>query len=192
MPLTFVPTGRDDVPELVRFLTSVFGLRDDAPFVAKDLVEWKYFAAHPYWDGPRSYLLKHDGKLAAHGCAHPATFLPPGRAVTSTRVIDWAAGSGVPGAGVLLFRKFASLADTLFAVGGSPETQSIFPKSGFGAWVSCRCMHCRFGRSASFCSVRRKTRGRSRGSFVICRGAAFRPRTWNSDFRRCRWSVSTP
>ena len=131
MPLTFVPTGRDDVPELVRFLTGVFGLRDDAPFVAGDLVEWKYFAPHPYWHGPRSYLLKQDGRLAAHGCAHPATFLSPGRQVTSTRVIDWAAGAGVPGAGVLLFRKFATLADTLFAVGGSPETQSILPKIGF-------------------------------------------------------------
>lgn len=131
MPLTFVPTGRDDVPELVRFLTSVFGLRDDAPFVAKELIEWKYFAAHPYWDGPRSYLLKQDGRFAAHGCAHPVTFLAPGRSVTSTRVIDWAGGPAVPGAGVLLFRKFASLAETLLAVGGSPETQGILPKIGF-------------------------------------------------------------
>jgi hypothetical protein len=131
MPLTFVPTGRDDVPKLVRFLTSVFGLREDAPFVAKDLIEWKYFASHPHWDGPRSYLLKQDGKLAAHGCAHPANFVTLRGTVTGTRVIDWAAGADVPGAGVLLFRKFASLAATLFAVGGSPETQSILPKIGF-------------------------------------------------------------
>jgi hypothetical protein len=131
MPLSFVPTGRDDVPELLKFLTGAFGLRGDAPFVARDLIEWKYFAPRPYWDGPRSYLLKQDGKLAAHGCAHPAAFVTPRGTVTSTRVIDWAAGAGVPGAGVLLFRKFAALADTLFAVGGSPETQSILPKIGF-------------------------------------------------------------
>jgi hypothetical protein len=46
-------------------------------------------------------------------------------------VIDWAASPGVPGAGVLLFRKFAGLAPTLLAVGGSAETQNILPKIGF-------------------------------------------------------------
>jgi hypothetical protein len=47
------------------------------------------------------------------------------------RVIDWAAIPQAPGSGVLLFRKFAALAETLLAVGGSDETRSILPKIGF-------------------------------------------------------------
>jgi hypothetical protein len=47
------------------------------------------------------------------------------------RFLDWAGSAGAPGAGVLLLRKLAELTDTLFAVGGSAQTQAILPKAGF-------------------------------------------------------------
>jgi hypothetical protein len=116
MPLTFLPTTRDEVPELTKFLTGAFQLPADAPFVEERLLEWKYFAPHPEWTGPRSYALRQDAKFAAHGCAHPVAFLTRTGVVTSMRVIDWAAIPEAPGSGVLLFRRFAALAETLFAV----------------------------------------------------------------------------
>jgi hypothetical protein len=130
MGLTFFPTAREQIGGVRTFLAKVFGLPESAPFLAPALLDWKWFAPRPGWNGARSYVLEQAGELAAHGCAWPVTFLAPQGAVTSTRVCDWAGGLKAPGAGVLLFRKFGTLADTLLAVGGSPETQAILPKLG--------------------------------------------------------------
>jgi hypothetical protein len=131
MGLTFSPTSQDQVANVRAFLAEVFGASESAPFLAPALLEWKWFTPRPGWSGARSYVLAQGGELAAHGYAWPVTFLAPGGAVTSTRVCDWAGGPKSPGAGVLLFRKFSALADTLLAVGGSPDTQAILPKLGF-------------------------------------------------------------
>jgi hypothetical protein len=131
MGLAFTGTERAEVAELRRFLAAAFGTPDTAPFLDGPLLEWKYFCPRPGWSGPRSYLLRQGRDIAAHGCAHPVRFLTPAGEVTSTRIIDWAAAGGAPGAGVLLFRKFAALADTLLAVGGTRETQAILPRIGF-------------------------------------------------------------
>ncbi len=131
MALAFTGTARTEVAELRRFLAGAFGTGEGAPFLDTCLLEWKYFCERPGWAGARSYIVRRGDAIAAHGCAHPVRFLAPAGAVSSTRVIDWAAAGAVPGAGVLLLSKFAGLADTLLALGGSPETRAILPKVGF-------------------------------------------------------------
>ena len=131
MALTLLPVEREEAEGLRRFLAYSFGMREDAPFLERRLIEWKWFQARPDWSGPRSYVLKHNDRVVAHGCSHPVTFATCTGDVASARVIDWAADPKVPGVGVLLFRKFGKLAPTLLAVGGSAETQDILPKIGF-------------------------------------------------------------
>ncbi len=131
MALAFTGTGRTEVVELRRFLAGAFGTGEFAPFLDARLLEWKYFCERPGWNGARSYVVRRGDVIAAHGCAHPVRFLAPAGAVSSTRVIDWAAAGAVPGAGVLLLSKLAGMAETLLALGGSPETRAILPKVGF-------------------------------------------------------------
>ncbi|HVX67320.1 MAG TPA: hypothetical protein VHA11_11990 [Bryobacteraceae bacterium] len=131
MGLAFSPTAPDQVDRVRAFLAAAFGAAETAPFLNPAFVEWKWFAPRPGWNGPRSFVLAQGSALAAHGYAWPVTFLAPGGEVTSTRVCDWAGEPKSPGAGVLLFRKFGTLADTLLAVGGSAETQAILPRMGF-------------------------------------------------------------
>ncbi len=131
MGLDFTSTKPTEVADVRRFLAWVFRTPESAPFLSAALMDWKYFAPRPGWDGPRSYTLRRDGRIVAHGCAHPVTFATCAGPVSSLRVIDWAGAPDVPGAGVLLFRRFAAFADTLLAVGGSEQTQAILPKIGF-------------------------------------------------------------
>ena len=135
MPSGLLLTATEDLPELTEFLLGVFHAAADAPFVRPEMMRWKYFAPRPDWSGTRSYLLRSDGRIAAHGGVAPVTFrLPAGRTprtVTSMRVIDWAGGRQVPAAGVRIMRALGTLADTVLAVGGSPDALRVFPKMGF-------------------------------------------------------------
>jgi hypothetical protein len=116
---------------LVQFLISVFDSNADAPFVDLKLMWWKYFEPCADWNGPRSIVLKQGGQIVAHGGIVPLTFLTKGREVAGIHLIDWAASPNVPGAGVLLLRKVASLTDVILAVGGSSDTREVMPKIGF-------------------------------------------------------------
>lgn len=132
MPLSFEATRPEQIAELTDFLRLAFSAPEPAPFLQPELLRWKYFEARPDWSGPRSYVLRQDGRIIAHGCAWPVILRGgAGPEVTSARVIDWAASPAVPGAGVVLFRKMAALADTLLAVGGSEDTRALLPKMGF-------------------------------------------------------------
>jgi hypothetical protein len=97
----------------------------DACFVRPDLMDWKYFAPHPFWTGARSYILESDGVIAAHGCISPVRFAG---GIASMQIIDWAAGPKLPGGGLLLYRNCLALTDTLLAIGGSEATQRLIPK----------------------------------------------------------------
>ncbi len=132
MPLRFEATRPEEIAELAEFLRVAFSAPQSAAFLEPALLRWKYFAPRPDWSGPRSYMLRQDGRIVAHGCAWPVILRgASGREVASARVIDWAASAAVPGAGVVLFRKMAALADTLLAVGGSPDTRALLPNMGF-------------------------------------------------------------
>ena len=131
MGAELVSLSESDEPEIVAFLLSAFGLPAEAPFVEPQLFRWKTFEPREDWKGSRAYGLKQNGRIVAYGCVYPVTFHADGRDVNSMRILDWAASERVPGAGVTLFRKVAALADTAFAVGGSPQTEAIMPKMGF-------------------------------------------------------------
>ena len=131
------PTTPEDLPELTAFLLGVFRASPDAPFVRPELMRWKYFAPRPDWTGARRYEKREAGRILAHGCVAPVSFRlrstapDPGGTVTGMRVIDWAGGRQVPAAGVWIMRDLSALADTVLAVGGSPDAVKVFPKIGF-------------------------------------------------------------
>jgi hypothetical protein len=138
MPSGLVLTAPEDLPELTEFLLGVFHTSCDAPFVRPEMMRWKYFMPRPDWNGPRSYLMRSEGRICAHGCVSPVTFGRPAGStgsgtelVTGMRVIDWAGGRRAPAAGVTIMRQLAALADTVLAIGGSPEAMRVFPKIGF-------------------------------------------------------------
>lgn len=133
MPLRIEPTDSAQQPALIDFLASVFHTSPDAPFLDPRLMHWKYFEPCADWTGPRSMLASQDGRIVAHTGIVPITFRLPGRDVRVIHLIDWAADPAAPGAGVLILRKAAALAqaDAILAVGGSHDTREIMPRLGF-------------------------------------------------------------
>jgi hypothetical protein len=136
MPSGLVLTAPEDLPELTEFLRGVFHALPDAPFVRPETMQWKYFAPRPDWTGSRSYVMRSEGRICAHGGVSPVSFrrraLEGGTGlVTGMRVIDWAGGRGTPAAGVRIMRQLAGFTDTVLAIGGSPDAVQVFPKIGF-------------------------------------------------------------
>jgi hypothetical protein len=136
MPPGLVLTGPEDMPELTEFLLRAFHGSIDAPFVEPEMMHWKYFTPRPDWTGTRSYVMRSEGRIFAHGCVAPVDFRIRGidetsHLVTGMRVIDWAGGRQVPAAGVRIMRQLATLTDTVLAIGGSSDAVQAFPKIGF-------------------------------------------------------------
>lgn len=131
MSPTIVPTTAAEQTAIAGFLVECFHLRGDADFVEPALLQWKYYRPRPDWDGARSYVLKQDSGIMAHGCVVPSLFRAGSREVRGIRVIDWAGHRRFPGAGVLMMRKFNEWSDIVMAVGGSQDTLRVLPKIGF-------------------------------------------------------------
>ena len=130
MPLE-APEGAASRRKLVEFLLATFHLGATAPFVAPDLLRWKYDDPRPDWPGPRSFVWTENGATVAHACMCPVTYSLPGGAVSGSYLIDWAAARTSAGAGVSLLRSLGRKCDALFAVGGSSDTRAILPKLGY-------------------------------------------------------------
>jgi hypothetical protein len=120
-----------DLDAVASLLVSVFDLPADDPLVNRDVLEWKYFAAGPQWEGSRSYVLRKGEKIFAHCAVWPLNLHFADRQVTCLCYIDWAGLSDLPGAGFILKKKLMKLSDTSIVVGGSDETREIVPKLGF-------------------------------------------------------------
>jgi hypothetical protein len=131
MSLRIEPTTPQDQAALIQFLITIFHANSGAPFVKPELIHWKYFEPLEGWNGPRSFILKQGSNIVAHAGIIPLSFITQNREVSGIHLIDWAASPSVPGAGVLLLRKAASLTETILAVGGSTDTRQIMPKLGF-------------------------------------------------------------
>lgn len=116
---------------LVDFLLTTFRLGPEAPFVAGDLIRWKYDDPRPDWQGPRSFVWKDGDAITAHACMWPVTYRLPAGDVAGSYLIDWAAARTSAGAGVALLRSLGRKVDALFAVGGSSDTRTILPKLGY-------------------------------------------------------------
>ncbi|HXB68792.1 MAG TPA: hypothetical protein VNY05_11135 [Candidatus Acidoferrales bacterium] len=116
---------------LIQFLLAAFQLAPEAPFVAPDLIRWKYDDPRPDWSGPRSFVWQDGEAIVAHACMCPVTYSLPSGDVSGSYLIDWAAARKSAGAGVALLRSLGRKCDALFAVGGSPDTRNILPKLGY-------------------------------------------------------------
>ena len=130
-----MPLDASDGPaerrKLVDFLLATFHLSPAAPFVAPDLLRWKYDDPRPDWSGPRSFVWTDNGATVAHACMCPITYSLCGGDVSGSYLIDWAAARTSAGAGVSLLRALGRKCDVLFAVGGSSDTRAILPKLGY-------------------------------------------------------------
>lgn len=119
----------------MRFLRTVFGVDERHRMFQEDVLRWKCFAPHPFWDGSRGYALRYKGEIAAFGCVVPCRFLTGSGTVTSCNVIDWAASKAVPGAGIMLYRQIQGLSGTMINIGGTDDARNVLPKIGFRARV---------------------------------------------------------
>jgi hypothetical protein len=118
---------------MMRFLRTVFGVDDSHRMFQGDVLRWKCFAPHPFWEGSRGYALRYKGEIAAFGCLVPCRFLTGSGTLVSCDVIDWAASKAVPGAGVLLYRHIQGLTGTMINIGGTADACNVLPKIGFQA-----------------------------------------------------------
>jgi hypothetical protein len=127
----FLPIPESEQQSISELLTGVFKSEPQTVSFRRDVLRWKYFSPHPQWEGPRSYAVKHGDSLVAHGGVWPLCLRNQGKSVSAIHLIDWAATKGAPGAGILLVRKFAQMADILLTIGGSSDTRAILPKLGY-------------------------------------------------------------
>jgi hypothetical protein len=115
------------------FLRGVFGVGESHRMFQADVLRWKCFAPHPFWEGSRGYALRYKGEIAAFGCLVPCRFLTGSGTVASCNVIDWAASKAAPSAGILLYRHIQGLAGTMINIGGTEDARTVLPKIGFQA-----------------------------------------------------------
>jgi hypothetical protein len=125
-------TDTSDLRALAKFLVRVYKFEPSDFHFDPGLLEWKYLYPRTGWLGGRSYLLEREGNIVAHAGVCPASVrLPSGQVVSSLTVMDWAADSAIPLAGITLFRKLMGMATTCFIIGGNPVTRQILPHIGF-------------------------------------------------------------
>lgn len=126
MPATFSTANSGHEAELVQFLSRVFGITKLPPNLLSSALAWKYFEPHPWWPGSRSYMLRTEEGLAAHGCVAPVRFGVGGDPVESMQIVDWAAGRLVPAAGLLIYRRCLEAGGgTLLGIGGSQDARQV-------------------------------------------------------------------
>jgi hypothetical protein len=117
----------------MRFLRTVFGVGESHRMFQADVLRWKCFAPHPFWEGSRGYALRYKNEIAAFGCVVPCRFLTGSGTVAGCNVIDWAASKAVPGAGIMLYRHIQGLTGTMINIGGTADARNVLPKIGFQA-----------------------------------------------------------
>jgi hypothetical protein len=131
MSSQFMATLPSEQTALTELLQSSFPASTEVNSFLPDVLQWKYFSPHSDWNGPRSYVVKKDETIVGHGGIWPLRFAGANTELSVIHLIDWAASRSATGAGVLLLRKIAGLADLLLTIGGSDETQKILPRLGY-------------------------------------------------------------
>lgn len=131
MSSQFTATLATDQAALAEFLRGIFHADAEAISFRSEVLRWKYFSADPDWTDPRSYVIKENDRIVAHGGVWPLRLASASAEFRAIHLIDWAASPSAPGTGVLLLRKMAEKAHLLVTVGGSADTQAILPRIGF-------------------------------------------------------------
>jgi hypothetical protein len=115
----------------MRLLRNVFGVGESHRMFQADVLRWKCFAPHPFWEGSRGYALRYKGEMAAFVCLVPIRFLTVSGTVPGCNFIDWAASKAVPGAGIMLRRHIQGLIGTMINTGGTEDARQVLPKIGY-------------------------------------------------------------
>lgn len=129
----FGPLAEAELPQAIIFLRNVFGAEPDEPVRAfrPEVMRWKCFGPHPYWEGSRAYAVRHRDNIVAYGAVAPSEILVGNSAFRTFCMMDWAANTDFPGSGVLVYTQLQRLTDIPLAVGGSDAAQAIIPKLGY-------------------------------------------------------------
>ncbi|HEY6301537.1 MAG TPA: hypothetical protein VIX14_00600 [Terriglobales bacterium] len=131
MAFEFVPILASEQQDLTQFLVKSFRTDPTLNSFRPEVIDWKYFANHPEWTGPRSLAVKQAGEIVAHGGVWPVNLVTLKTEAKAIHLIDWTASRSAVGAGVHLLRKVAGLADMLLTIGGSQDTRNLLPKLGY-------------------------------------------------------------
>lgn len=124
------PLGAAEQDSLADFLAGIFGVSRKHAFVRPEFLRWKYFQPRPDWDGPRSWVLRQEGRIASHAGVWPVRLRLSGRTIQTAHIIDWAATPDAPGAGALIYREALRRAGMLLGIGGSEQARKIVRKLG--------------------------------------------------------------
>lgn len=121
-------TPDERLGDVIPFLGRVFHSPPGAPILDQRLFDWKFESPHPLWPGRRSFVLEHQGAIAAHGGVIPIHYRGSAGPFRSMQVIDWAGDNSVPGAGLHVYRTCLAKTDTMLAIGGSEAALSVIPR----------------------------------------------------------------
>lgn len=127
-PTTFAPTQPADLEALGAFLARGFRVSADHPFVAPEVLAWKYGGAP---GSPFRSLLARDGRgaIVGHvGYCLTTLHVAPGRATPIQRrpilhMLDWLAARDHPGVGTELARAAHDAAPMAYGLGGTPASR---------------------------------------------------------------------
>jgi hypothetical protein len=131
MALEFVPIQASEQQDLIQFLLRSYDADPALNSFRPEVIDWKYFAENPEWKGPRSFAVKENGRIVAHGGIWAVPFGTADLEVRAIHLNDWVASRTAVGAGVYLLRKVAGLVDVHLAIGGSQDTRNLLPKLGY-------------------------------------------------------------
>jgi hypothetical protein len=123
------PTTIDDLSMISQLLQQAFHVGPNAPFLDPSVMAWKYWDRRGDWEGPRSYVLEHDGVIVAHSGIMPVTF-SAGK-VRGIHMIDWASARECPGSGIALLQELDGMFDFIYSIGGSKIARKLLPSYGY-------------------------------------------------------------
>lgn len=130
------PLRRADIPELSEFLSSGFGVPASSSFFSPEILSWKYFdgPGGPAEESDCSLIARSAGKVVGHIGICFRQLIVSGNGATSVstmHAIDWLGSDAHPGLGAFLMLEAFATSKTQFAVGGTSQAQSLFPRLGF-------------------------------------------------------------
>ena len=127
------PLRRDDIPELSQFL---IGDPATSYRFSHEVLLWKYFdgPSGPSEDSTSSLIARSAGRIIGHIGMCRRQFIVPGDGATQVsamHAIDWRGSDAHPGSGALLMLRAFATSKAQYAIGGTDEAQSVFPRLGF-------------------------------------------------------------
>jgi len=128
----------EDLPEIRRLLLDVFQCAEDRTIFSPEVLAWKAFDPHPFWEGGRSYILRVAGRIVAHGLVIPLRLKTARASLRAQCVIDWVANKEAVGAGVLIYTQLRGMTDLQIGLGGSDHARRVLPRMGFSNYRNVR------------------------------------------------------